>query len=156
MADKPKQGTDVAKVGRPTLYQEAYAEQAFKLCLLGATNEQLADFFGVAVATIHNWKDAHPEFLDALKAGKEEADSRVAQSLYRRALGYEHSAVKILSYEGESFEHEYTEKYPPDTTAAIFWLKNRQPHLWRDRKEVTGPDGQPLFKVYQGIEDDDV
>lgn len=89
--------------------------------------------------TIHHWKLAHPEFLHALKAGKEEADASVAKSLYQRALGYSHAAVKIITVadgnnQGSHVEQvPYTEYYPPDTTACIFWLKNRQREQWRDK-----------------------
>jgi hypothetical protein len=128
----------VAKTGRPTAYQPGYAKQAKKLCLLGATDTDLAKFFEVAVSTISKWKVDQPEFSEALKAGKEGADSAVAKSLYRRALGYKHRAVKIVADAKTGAEHivPYTEHYPPDTTAAIFWLKNRRPDVWRDRQQV--------------------
>lgn len=125
-------------VGRPTKFREEYVEQVFKLCLLGATDADLGRFFDVDERTINNWKEAHPEFLQSLKGGKEQADARVAQSLYRRALGWEHEAVKIVADAKTGAEHivSYTQRYPPDTTAAIFWLKNRRPDLWRDRQAL--------------------
>lgn len=148
----------MAKGGRPTLYKKQYADKAFKLCLLGATDAQLAEFFDIRVSTLKNWKAAHPEFLAALKKGKAEADGQVAKSLYRRALGYSHPAVKIVADAKTGAEHtvRYTERYPPDTTAAIFWLKNRKPEQWRDKQDQehrgeikltiayvdTGSDGQ--------------
>jgi len=136
------------KTGRPSSFRKEYVDQAFKLCLLGATDAQLADFFGVTETTINNWKHAHPEFLASLKAGKEQADATVAQSLYRRAIGYEHEAVKIVADAKSGAEHvvPYIERYPPDTTAAIFWLKNRRPGAWRDKREHehTGPEGGPV------------
>lgn len=123
--------------GRPTEYKEDYAEKAYKLCLLGATDKQLADFFEVSEQTINTWKQAHPEFLESLRLGKDEADANVANSLYRRALGYSHDAVKIVANATTKEEHivPYTEHYPPDTTACIFWLKNRQKNKWRDKTE---------------------
>lgn len=141
--------------GRPTKYEERYTAEVYKLCLLGATNEFLADFFNVHIDTIHEWARQHPEFSDARKRGKAQADALVAESLFHRALGYEHDAVKILQHEGESYEHEYRKKYPPDTTAAIFWLKNRQPESWRDRKshEVSGLDGEPIEHVHLYVPD---
>jgi hypothetical protein len=89
----------------------------------------------VKVSTIYCWKKAHPEFSEALKKGKTLADAEVAEKLYHRACGYSHPAVKIFQYEGTPVEVPYTEHYPPDTTAAIFWLKNRQPSKWRDKRE---------------------
>jgi hypothetical protein len=124
------------KGGRPTKYRAEYEEQVYKLCLLGATDEELADFFGVTVQTIHNWAAAHDGFFEARKNGKQVADAKVAEALYHRALGYEHDAVQIMTYEGESWEHAYRKRYPPDTAAAFIWLKNRQPDKWRDKHEV--------------------
>lgn len=131
------------KGGRPTKYRDEYAEQAERLCLLGLTNEQLANFFDVNVDTIYEWQKVHDQFSDALKAGKDEADGKVAKSLYERALGYKHKAVKIVADAKTGMDHtvEYTEHYPPDTTAAIFWLKNRQSAMWRDRQDVNHSGG---------------
>lgn len=125
-------------VGRPTVYRDEYAEQATKLCLLGATDADLADFFDVSETTINNWKDARPEFLESIKEGKRIADATVAQSLFKRANGYEHEAVKIVADAKTGAQHvvPYVERYPPDTVAAIFWLKNRRPDLWRDKQSI--------------------
>lgn len=148
MATKPKKEAEKNKGGRPSDYKEEYADQARKLCLLGATDRELADFFEVCEATINNWKIDHPVFLESLKAGKAQADAEVAEKLFRRALGYSHDAVKIVADAKSKEEHvvHYTEHYPPDTTAAIFWLKNRQRDKWRDKidQELTGANGGPV------------
>ena len=123
-------------MARPTKYKPEYAEQAKKLCRLGAKDTELANFFEVDEKTIGNWKNDYPEFLLSLKDGKEAADAEVADRLFKRATGYEHKAVKITaSPDGREHVTEYVERYPPDTTAAIFWLKNRRPDLWRDKTE---------------------
>lgn len=133
--------------GRPTKFKKDYIEQVEKLCLLGATDEQLADFFNVAVSTIYLWRKESKEFSEATKRGKAVADSTVAQALFKRATGYEHEAVKIMQNEGCVIVEPYTERYPPDPASMIFWLKNRQPKLWRDKisQEMTGADGEPLI-----------
>lgn len=132
-------------MARPSEYKAAYAEGARKLALLGATDAEVADFYGVDVRTIYRWKNAHDEFCQALKAGKEQADSRVERALYHRAVGYEQEEVKIFMPAGkeEPVYAKFVAKIAPDTTAAIFWLKNRQPEQWRDRQllEHTGKDG---------------
>lgn len=130
-------------MARPTDYREEYNEQARKLCLLGATDKELADFFGVDERTINRWKDAHPEFCQSLKEGKQIADATVAQRLYQRAIGYSHEAVKIVADAKSGAEHivPYTEHYAPDTTACIFWLKNRQKEKWRDKTETEHSGG---------------
>lgn len=137
------------KRGRPTDYREEYAEQAKKLCmLLGATTPKLAQFFGVATSTVDRWMVEIPAFSEAVRAGKEIADTEVAHSLYQRAVGYEHDAVKILQFQGSPVVVPYTERYAPDTEAAKWWLKNRQREVWRDRFEVE--TRSPLA----GIDDD--
>ena len=124
------------KGGRPTKYKEEYAKQAEKICILGATDEFLADYFEVSVSTISNWKLDQPQFLEAIKKGKEEADAKVADALFNRAVGYAHPELKVFNNQGEIVTHECVKHYAPDPTAAIFWLKNRQPKVWRDKQEI--------------------
>jgi hypothetical protein len=96
--------------GRPSKYKPEYCEQAYKFCLLGCTDVELSDFFGITERTLNRWKHDHSEFCQSLKDGKENADNEVAQSLYNKAVG-------------------------GDTTAMIFWLKNRRKAQWRDKQE---------------------
>ncbi|HFZ0148249.1 TPA: terminase [Klebsiella aerogenes] len=130
-------------MARPTKYQETYAEQARKLCLLGYTDAELADFFEVSEATINNWKLEHSEFLESIKKGKAIADGNVTDRLYQRAMGFVAPDVDIRVIENKIVETPLDKYYPPDTAAAIFWLKNRQKDKWRDKQdhEVTGKDG---------------
>lgn len=132
--------------GRPSSFKPEYAEQALKLCRLGATDKELADFFEVSEQTVNAWKKAHPEFLESLKRGKAEADAEVADKLFQRATGYEVETVKVFQFQGEPVIVPIREKYAPDPTSAIFWLKNRQPGKWRDKidHEHGGPDGGPI------------
>lgn len=131
------------KRGRKSLYQEEYANQALKLCLLGATDKELAEFFSVSEQTLNKWKKDFPEFLESLKKGKSIADANVASKLYNRAIGYDYEEKHYETKQPkkdvppELVEAKRIKKHvPADTTAAIFWLKNRQPEKWRDRKEV--------------------
>lgn len=121
---------------RPTVYRAEYARMAFQHTLIGATDADLAALFGVQESTINNWKRKHPPFLESLKRGKLQADAKVAECLFKRATGYDHKAVKIFQSDGQTLEHEYLEHYPPDTTAQIFWLKNRRPAQFRQNPEV--------------------
>lgn len=109
---------------------------AFKLCLLGATDAEMASIFGTTVQTLNAWKLQHPEFLESLKRGKEDADSDVAKRLYQRAMGYSHPDVHISNHQGKITVTPITKHYPPDTVAAIFWLKNRRKLNWRDKLDV--------------------
>ena len=125
------------KRGRKSEYRIEYADQALKLCLLGATDKELSEFFYVSEQTLNKWKKDYPEFLESLKKGKNIADANVASRLYNRAIGYNCKATKFATSNGKITDSkEFIEHYPPDTTAAIFWLKNRQPEKWRDKKEV--------------------
>lgn len=134
---KPKAPEDKKPAGRPTKYRAEYAVQAATLCrLFGATDDQLAVYFGVSEKTVNTWKEKHPEFLQSLKDSKPAADEQVEAALFRRALGYDHAAVKILVVDGEVRKVPYRERYAPDTTAAIFWLKNRKPEQWRDKATI--------------------
>jgi hypothetical protein len=122
--------------GRPTDYKPEYADQARKLCELGATDIDLADFFEVSDRTIYRWQSNFPEFCQALKAGKESADDRVERSLYHKAVGYTFDSEKVFQHQGEIIRAKTREHVAPDTTAAIFWLKNRRKGEWRDKQEV--------------------
>lgn len=123
-------------MARPTKFKPEYVGQAEKLCRLGATDEEVADFFGVSVRTVYRWQGEHEAFCHALKAGKSEADERVERSLYHKAVGYTFDSEKVFQHQGVIVRAETREHVPPDTTAAIFWLKNRKPAEWRDRREL--------------------
>lgn len=123
--------------GRKSLFREEYVKLAENYALLGATDDELADFFGVSKQTLNKWKKDYPEFLDSLKKGKDIADSNVASKLYNRAIGYDFEETHTISKNGQVVGEKHIKKHQPaDTTAAIFWLKNRQPEKWRDRKEL--------------------
>lgn len=127
---------DVKKeAGRPTKYLAAYAKQAEKLGKLGATDDDLANFFEVAVSTISLWKVKHKPFSEAVKRGKVIADMEVADRLYSRAVGYKFTETTKERGKGGKMitTKEVHKEQPPDTASAIFWLKNRQRDKWRDR-----------------------
>lgn len=123
-------------MARPSKYRPEFVEQAAKLCALGATDIEIADFFSVDVRTLHRWKGENPEFCHSLKVSKEIADNRIERSLYAKANGYEHDEVDIRVIMNDIVKTPIRKFYPPDTTACIFWLKNRQPEKWRDKHDV--------------------
>lgn len=122
--------------GRPSKYKEEFAELAYKYCLLGAKDAELATFFEVDEATINRWKIKHTEFCESLKRGKEEADATIADSLFHRARGYSHTETKVFQHQGSLITYDVIKHYPPDPTSMIFWLKNRQPKRWRDKQDI--------------------
>lgn len=127
--------------GRPTKFKQEFIQQAQALCDLGATDEEMAAFFQVDTRTLYRWKLDNEEFCQAIKAGKSRADDRIERSLFQKASGFyfkEEQAIKIKSGQfEETVEVVPVERYaPPDTTAMIFWLKNRRKVQWRDKQEV--------------------
>lgn len=121
------------KMGRPTAFCQGIVDQILALALDGHTDAAIAAKVGISLTTFKNWKAAYPDFLAALKESKATVDDLVENALLRRALGYQHPAVKIhFDKFGKVGMARYTEHYPPDTTACIIWLKNRRPQAWRD------------------------
>lgn len=105
----------------------------------GLTDEQIAHNMGIAVKTLFNWKQSHLPILQALKRGKEVVDRQVENALLKRALGYEYTETtrERNADTGEMVvTKEVTKQVAPDTTAQIFWLKNRKPEQWRDKQEI--------------------
>lgn len=99
----------------------------------GLTDDQLAHNMGIATGTLYSWKNKYDEINEALKEGKEVVDRMVENALLKRALGYEYEEV---TYECGKKTKRVTKQVVPDTTAQIFWLKNRKPTSWRDMKHV--------------------
>ena len=130
---KPGSTKPVPPKGAPTAYRVEFAKQAEKLCTLGATDVDLADFFGVSDRTRYRWAAKHEDFCQALKAGKQTADLRVERALYHRAVGYSFDSEKVFQFQGTIVRAPMREHVPPDTTAGIFWLKNRRKEDWRDK-----------------------
>lgn len=141
--------TPTNKGGRPTKYNSDYDRQVFNLCLLGATDEDIANFFEVDVQTINNWKKEHVKFFGSIKKGKIQADANVAKRLYDRAIGYQFNETSYEKIElsddltkGQRItvpaykKKVVTKELPPDVAAAIFWLKNRQKDKWRDKHNI--------------------
>jgi len=123
--------------GQPTKYKEEFNRQVYLIAKLGSKDREISEFFNVCEATINNWKQEHPKFLESLKEGKDYFDTeRVEGALLHRALGYEHPEEKIFCNNGEIVKAETIKHYPPDTGAAALWLKNRNPDRWRDKQEI--------------------
>ena len=100
----------------------------------GLTDEQLAEKIGINRATLYDWKKKYPNISNALKKGKEVVDIQVENALLKRALGYDFQEKRVGRSDKGGVEVVKTIKHvPPDTTAQIFWLKNRRPDKWRDK-----------------------
>ena len=106
----------------------------------GLTDEQIAHNIGITRTTLYDWKNKYPDISYALKRGKEVIDRQVENALLKRALGYEYEEVKqIIEKDEKGHDRERIEKtvkyVAPDVTAQIFWLKNRRPDVWRDKRD---------------------
>lgn len=103
----------------------------------GLTDEQIAENIGVSRSTLNDWKKKYPDISDTLKKGKDVVDRQVENALFKRAIGYEYTeTTKELTDQGLIVTKEVTKQVAPDTGAAAFWLKNRKPDVWRDKKET--------------------
>ncbi len=131
----------------------------------GLTDEQIAYNIGITRTTLYDWKNKYPDISNALKRGKEVIDRQVENALLKRALGYEYEEVKQIIEKDENGKDrkriEKTIKHvAPDTTAQIFWLKNRKPHEWRDKRDIEHKGSlevknDDIRRIEQQLEKDD-
>jgi hypothetical protein len=118
----------------------------------GLTDEQIAHNMGVSTKTLFNWKSTHLPILHALKKGKEIVDIQVENALFKRAIGYEYEEVKTIISEKDGKRVEVVKKQmPPDTTAQIFWLKNRKPSTWRDKVVSVDNDNDQVLQFIEAM-----
>lgn len=130
----------------------------------GLIDEQIAHNVGVSSRTLRNWKKKFPSIDSALKRGKEVIDLEVENQLFKRAMGFEYEETKTYIEEVDGKQKKRIEKHKkyalPDTTAQIFWLKNRKPQEWRDRREMditTNKDEkvQEMEEYLESLDSDD-
>lgn len=141
--------------GRPTDYKKEYNGQVYKLCLLGAIDKEIADFFDIAESTLNNWKEKFPKFMESIRQGKTIANADVAESLYKRACGYEHKEDKIFNDGGTALIVPTIKRYPPDTGAAMAFLKNRtnnQAVPWSDSQKIEVDAAKEFRDILRGKE----
>jgi hypothetical protein len=143
-----KRGLGNCGGGRKTVYSPRMAAIAGKCCERGLTDLEVADVLGIGLATLYRWKLDYPAFARVFKLGKAAADDRVERSLYSRAIGYDYIAEKATMTRHGPKTMRYRAHIPPDTAAAVWYLKNRRPDRWRDsfRHEHTA-------SLYDAIED---
>lgn len=131
--------------GRPSKYETHVKPRLIEVeawCRDGLTKEQIAQKLGIHIATLCEYQNKYIEFSEALKRGREVADIVIENALFKRALGYKYKEAKKESYQVEGSDRvaikevEIIKEVPGDTTAQIFWLKNRRPELWNDRRIV--------------------
>lgn len=132
--------------GRPTKYKKEFNEQAYKLTLLGLTDAEMADFFGISVQTFNVWKKEKEGFSESLRDGKEKADADVSQSLFNRAMGMKVKESRTYVINGEIVEHVVDKELPPDPKCVELWLRNRQGKRWNSSNNVDVTSGGEKIK----------
>jgi hypothetical protein len=114
------------------MFTPEFYNQITNYCLLGSTVRQLAEFLMVTELSVRTWATEDAKFAAAIKNGRENADAKVARSLYQRATGCSIKETHIAIIEGRVVQTQVTKNYPPDVNAAAMWLRNRAPDRWRD------------------------
>jgi len=124
--------------GKPWVakWNDDRCRQVYEIALLGATEPDICRIMDIHSRTFETWKQNKPEFLAALQDGRDKADAKVAKALFHRAIGYSHPDVHISNYKGEVTITQIMKHYPPDSYAALQWLKIRQRILWSDPTKV--------------------
>lgn len=129
----------------------------------GLIDEQIAANIGISRETLYQWKNKYSDISDALKRGKEVVDIQVENALLKRALGYEYTEVtQEVCENAETGEMELhvtkkvTKEVVPDTTAQIFWLKNRRTDKWRDKQDIEHSGGLSVRSVYENMSEEEL
>jgi hypothetical protein len=133
--------------GRPSKYKPEYDDQAYRLCMLGFIDRELAEYFGTTEQTINNWKKDHPTFFESLVKGREGADERVAMAVFKNAVGYEHPETKVFCQDGKIIEHDVVKHYQPNPKSQEVWLRNRRGRQWnkaQEKVQVSGDADAPV------------
>jgi len=129
-----------------------YIEIVKELANEGYIESEIQRLIHISVATFNRWKKDHPEFLKALKEGKENPDKKVVKALYENALGGEYTTKKpiVVSDGAQLGSHiemvEVKERIPANVTAQIYWTKNRLPREWKDKQDIEH-SGKMEYKV---------
>lgn len=146
---------ETGKRGRP--HEDTYAkyvqgreEEIIEYCERGADLRGLAELLGCGLTTVNKLKHDYPQFKELIKKGGDVADDKVISMLYRRAIGYEaeETCTEVKVSPDGSAQTTYVKKtkkhIPPDTTAAIFWLKNRRREEWSDKQDISVETDEPI------------
>src|SRR5262245_47470968 len=135
--------------GRPTLYKPENADLARKFCMLGATNQELAECFEVSRSTIDHWIESIPEFAEGVRQGRTRADADAIDKFYSRVVGHTHDTKKYVPHPGEVREPPVKLYYPPDIRGGMFWLRNRRRRHWGQVEKEAPPERGPDLEALE-------
>ena len=122
----------------------------------GCTDETIAEKLGIATGTLYEWKNRYPKINESLKRGKEPVDIEVENALLKKATGFYQKITKVhkvktvkmkdgMRLETEELvEKEEDVYFPPETVAQIYWLNNRKPNEWRNKREIELTNTEPV------------
>ncbi len=131
--------------GRPTKYHESYPNIIAAMTRMSMTHQEIMNALDISHNTFHQWLKEYPLFKESLKETEIKANSKVEYSLFQRACGIEVTDTEELITEVDGVIKKSIKRIkrhiPPDTTAQIFWLKNRMPARWRDVHKIEGEVG---------------
>ena len=123
----------------------------------GLTDEQIAQNIGISRSTLNEWKKRFPDIKDTIKRGKEVVDRQVENALFKSAVGYEYTEItKELTDSGMKVTKRVTKQMAPNPTSAIFWLKNRKPDEWRDKKETQVSGEMSVNNRFAGLSEEEL
>lgn len=132
----------------PLKYNQAYHDDwAWSLAIKGATDEEIAEAFGIAVRTLHRWKHDYQSLTLALMSGKEAADAKVERKLFERATGYKYEETEtVMEIDANGNRkpakiRKVQKECPPDVLAQMYWLNNRKPKQYKRNPENFIPQG---------------
>ncbi|EKK5890019.1 helix-turn-helix domain-containing protein [Enterococcus faecalis] len=123
----------------------------------GLTDEQIAQNIGISRSTLNEWKKRFPDIKDTIKRGKEVVDRQVENALFKSAIGYEYTEItKELTDSGMKVTKRVTKQVAPNPTSAIFWLKNRKPDVWRDKKQTEVSGSMQLNNPFENLTEEEL
>lgn len=123
----------------------------------GLTDEQIAQNIGISRSTLNEWKKRFPDIKDTIKRGKEVVDRQVENALFKSAIGYEYTEItEELTDSGMKVTKRVTKQVAPNPTSAIFWLKNRKPDLWRDKKQTEVSGSMQLNNPFENLTEEEL
>lgn len=128
-----------------TEYRPEYCAMARKLCEIGATSADLAASFNVAISTILKWQSSYSEFSEACKVGSDQANARIEQALYERAVGTTREVEKMVQVKGNLVIVRYHKQVLPDPNICQFWLINRHGKKWSKHPVFKDNEEDPLL-----------
>lgn len=131
----------MAAGGRKSKYNDEILERVKAYARDGLTEKEMCAKLRISQSTFTEWKTKFPALSAALKESKEVVDNLVVGALLKRALGFEYDEIHEIDAPEGHTSKTIRKMVVPDTTAQIFWLKNRRPDLWRENKDTGAPDG---------------